>query len=473
MVSVRCSVFGLRRAQSSRVRCYPGGNLIRGAAQYLVLCTLYLLLPACSGEFDQREEQADRVNPGGASTGTLANPQGSPFVRGAVSIAGAVRHAGVTLRPVRSDGSVDWDDNSILGAGSTFDNGIYQLKLYDQSYRGPILVEVRARSGFNAEGANPATAVSNKFHPMGADHFLYSVVPMFEGLDSFDNHVTPLTTVAVTRGMAFDGSIAGVQGGVSAGMFGLVCRQVEEFFAVPRVRASLPIDFAGSGGATGTSDLQSYVIAAMSQLAHDRGVSNVWDFWLALAQDAADDGILNGSIGFIPNTGAIMPDLSQGNLLGAALRDSYLDPNNLERVIAKNNTDILPGGLLEQQIAALDFARDINAGATREYDLTLRLPGSLTIAAGEQSQTFILNVDQLGDGTNFHPYGGSSGPGFVEYIWNSSAPGLVDVLDYGLISVAPTAPTGNYSLSLTIQPAPGQNFVTGAVLTHSITVRVP
>lgn len=444
----------------------------RRACLYSVLCTLFLLV-GCSGEFDQRIEQADRVNPGGNSVGTLANPQGSPFIRGAVSIGGAVRNAAVTLRPVRSDGSVDWDDNNILGAGATFENGIYQLKLYDKGYRGPILVEVRARAGFSSEGGNPATAVSNKFHPMGPDHFLYTVVPMFEGFNSFDNHVTPFTTMAVMRGLSFDGSIAGVQGGVSAGMFGLICRQCEEFFAVPRVRASLPLDFAASSGATGTSDLQAYVLAALSQLAHDSGVGNVWDFWLGMAQDAGDDGELNGSIGLIPNTGVLMPDLGQGNLLGATLRDSYLDPNNLERVIAKDSTNILPGGLLEQQIAALDLARDINAGVTREYDLTLRLPTSLTVAAGSQQRTFIINVDQLGEGTNFHPYGDSAGPGFVEYLWSSSAPGLVDVLDFGLISVAPATPSGSYSLSLTIQPAPGQNFVTGAVLTHSITVRVP
>jgi hypothetical protein len=454
------------KAQSRDV---PG--LLRRAALISVLCTLYLFTAACTGDFDQRVEQARRINPGGTASGTLANPDGSVFIRGAVSMAGVVRNAGVVLRPVRSDGSVDWDDANILGNGITFNNGIYQVTMNDRRYRGAILVEVRARTGFDSEGASPATAVSRKFHPMGPEHFLYTVVPAFEGYASVDNHVTPLTTVAVLRGKAFDGSVAGVQGGVSAGMFGLMARQVAEFFAIPRVRSTMPQDFAASGGLESNDDLQAYVLAALSQIAKDLGVTNVWDFWLAMALDASDDGELNGSIGFIPNTGVLMPDLGQGNLVGRALHDGYLDPNNLERRISKNNTNMVPGGALEQLIAALDLPRDINALTTFEYNLTLRLPDSLTIAAGETYQTRIINVELLPDGVRFEPYGDSAGPGFVEYVWTT--PAGISVSDFGLISVTAGTPAGSYQVSLTIQPAAGQSFVAGETIAHEISVRVP
>jgi hypothetical protein len=386
-------------------------------------------------------------------------------------MAGAVRNAGVTLRPVRSDGSVDWNDSNILGSTLTFSNGIYQATLYDEDYRGAILVEVRARTGFAAEGGNPATAISNRFHPMEADHFLYAVVPVYAGYNSVDNHVTPLTTVAVTRGMSFNGSIAGVPGGVGAGMYGLMSVQVGEFFGLQSVRASLPEDFAKSGG-FGDDDMQSFVLAGLSQLAKDIGVNNVWDFWLGMAHDAADDGELNGSIGFVPNTGVTMPDLGQAGVLDVALRDNYLDPNNSERVIGLDNTEIDPDSRLQDVLDVLAVARGINLSTTRQYELTLRVPGTVTLPAGGTAQTHVISVDRIGGTIDFHPYGDSAGPSFVEYNWVSSAPGVVDVQDFGLITVAPGTPDGNFTLTLTVRPAIGQAFVTGPTEVHSVTVKV-
>ncbi len=434
-----------------------------------VLCAL--MLAACSGDFDQRVEEAEIVNPGHNSVGTLPNPDSSPFIRGVVSMAGAVRNAGVTLRRVNSDGTVNWDDDEILGAGITFNNGIYQLAMYDEDYRGAILIEVRARTGFLAEGGNPATAVSQRFHPMDTDHFLYAVVPLYDGYNSLNNHVTPLTTVAVMRGLAFDGSIAGVTGGVGAGMFGLTCRQVGEFFGNTKVRASLPNDFARAGG-FGDDAVQAYVLTALCQVAKDIGVANVWDFWLGMAQDAGDDGELNGSIGAVPNTGIPMPDLGQANLLGTALRDNYLDPNNSERVTDKDNTEIGNGTGLDNLITALDTARDINGGSTFTYELTLRVPGEVTIAPGGFAQAHVLSVDQVGGSIAFHPYGDSAAPSFVEYDWVSSAPGQVDVQPFGRIQVAPGTPDGDYTLTLTVRPLPGQTFVTGPTETRSVRIKV-
>jgi hypothetical protein len=306
---------------------------------------------------------------------------------------------------------------------------------------------------------------------MDIDHFLYAVVPLYDGYNSLDNHVTPLTTVAVMRGLAFDGSIAGVTGGVGAGMYGMTCRQVGEFFGNTKVRAALPSDFARSGG-FGDDTVQAYVLASLSQLAKDIGVANVWDFWLGMAQDAGDDGELNGSIGFVPNTGVPMPDLGQAGLLGATLRDNYLDPNNGERVIKKDNNDIDSGSRLDELISDLDTARDINAGPTLAYDLTLRVPGTFTVAAGGFAQARVISVDQVGGSISFHPYGDSGGPSFVEYDWVSSAPGQVDVQPFGRIEVAPGTPDGDYTLTLTVRPLPGQTFVTGPTETHTVTIKV-
>ncbi len=441
------------------------------ARMLMPLAALALLAGACTGDFDQRIEEATLVNPGSTSAGVLPNPQGSPLIRGAVSIGGGVRNAGVTLRRVNSDGTVNWNDAEAIGTGTTFDNGIYQIKLADNAYRGPIFIDVRARTGASSDGGNPATATTNRFHSMGPDHFLWALVPMYDGYTSDGNHVTPLTTAAIARGMSFDGSIAGVLGGVGAGMYGLICRQTAEFFAIPRVRASQPTDFAAAGS-FGTDDVQAYLLAALSQLARDIGVANVWDFWLGVAYDAMDDGALNGSIGFIPNTGVAMPDLGQAGVLGTVLHDRFLDPNNAERVIKQDNTDIPAGGALDTLIVALDQLRDINNSTTREYDMTLRVPQSVTLAAGGSAQVRAISLDQVGDSTKFHPYGDSAGPSFVEYVWLSSSPGQVDVLPYGRIEVAPAAPNGDYTLTLTIQPAAGQSFVTGATEVHSILVRV-
>lgn len=436
----------------------------------LAFAALAMLLGACIGDFDQRVEEAKQVNPGGGSTGTLPNPQGDLFIRGVISTAGAVRNASVTLRPVFTDGSVNWDDNDILGAGISFSNGIYQLTLYDDDYRGAILVQVRARVGSTSEAGNPATAISQKFHAMGPDHFLYSVVPMFDGYSVENVHVTPLTTAAVMRGMAFDGSIAGVPGGVGAGMFGVTCRHIARFFGFNSIRARLPKDFSKSGG-FGDEDIYAFVLAALSQVAKDIGVANVWDFWLGMAQDAGDDGELNGSIGFVPNTGVPMPDLSQAALIGNALLNNYLDPNNNERVIGTDSGDVSPGGSLATLISELDTARTIG-NDTVVYDTNLRIPDSFLVSSGGEEQLFIITLDQIGGSNQFEAYGDSAGPSFVEYVWTSSAPGMVDVADFGRVTVAPGTPDGNYTLSLTIRPAVGQTFVTGPQSNHSITVKV-
>ncbi len=446
------------------------GGRVGGRLGWLPAAALLLLLGACTGDFDQRVDEAKKVNPGGGSTGTLPNPSGNLFIRGVASVAGVVRNAAVTLRPVGSDGVVNWNDADILGAGITFTNGIYQVTLYDDDYRGAILVEVRSRSDFASECGNPATAVSQKFHAMGAGHFLYSVVPVFDGYSVIEVDVSPLTTVAVMRGIAFDGSIAGVTGGVGAGMFGLMCQQVAEFFGLGRIRGIVPRDYAKSGG-FGTDALYAYVLAGLSQLAKDIGVANVWDFWLGMAQDAGDDGELNGSIGLVPNTGVSMPDLGQASLLGNALLANYLDPANGERVISTDSGDINPGDSLDQLITLLDSVRDIDT-SVRSYDMTLRVPGTFTIAPAGQAQTRMITLKQIGSSTEFHPFGDSAGPSFVEYLWVSSAPGMVDVQPWGRITVAPGTPNGNYTLSLTIRPAIGQTYVTGPVSNHTVTVKV-
>lgn len=441
-----------------------------GSVGRLVACAaLFALASACTGDFDQRVDEARQISGGGGSTGTLPNPKGDLFIRGVISTAGTVRNASVTLRRVFTDGSVNWDDADILGAGISFSNGIYQLTLYDDDYRGPILVEVRARANSVTEGANPATAVSNKYHRMDSSHYLYSVVPMFDGYSVENVHVTPLTTAAVMRGMSFDGSIAGVTGGVGTGMFGLMCKQVAEFFGLNYIRARLPRDFAKSGS-FGDQTLYSHVLAALAQVAKDAGVSNYWDFWLGMALDAGDDGELNGSIAFVPNTGVVMPDLSQSALIGNALMN-YLDPSNSERVISTTSNSAGPSTSLGQLVAVLDSARTMGSG-TVVYDTNLRLPGSITIGDGGEAQTFIITLDQLGSGINFEAYGDSAGPSFVEYLWSSTAPGMVDVQDYGRITVAPGTPNGNYTLNLTIRPAIGQSYVTGPQSNHTVTVKV-
>jgi hypothetical protein len=437
----------------------------------LVLFAL-LLLAGCSGDFDQREEIARTIGLGGGSTGTTANPNTGSFVRGVASIAGVVRNAAVVLRPVRDDGSVDWDDNNALGQGVTFFNGIYQVNVLNPAYRGPILVEIRGRSsiGVVSEGGNPATATSQKFHVMGPGHVMYSVLPYFQGASSGNTHVTPLTTFAVTRALAFDGSIAGVQGGIAAGLFGLTCQQTARFFGLGAVRASQPMDLAASGS-FGFDMLHGYVLAALSQLARDIGVANVWDFWLGLALDGLDDGIANGSIGLVPNTGVTMPDLTQPNLIGSALLNGYLAPGNLDRVFGGDATQVVPGSALAQLINDLDASRNIN-NVTVDYDYIFRAPDVIDAARGATVRTSVLACQRIGTGTDFHPFGDSAGPSFVDFVWVSSSPSNVTVQPFGRIVVSPAAPAGDYLLTLTVQPKAGQIFVTGLTRSYTVVVKV-
>jgi hypothetical protein len=426
-------------------------------------------LGACSGDFDQRRDEARTIGPGQGSTGTIANPNTGLFVRGVASVGGSVVDAFVTLRPINPDASVNWDDASILGTGTTFGTGVYQVSVNDGNYRGPILVEVRG--GGNARGGNPATAISQKFHTMRSDHAMYSVVPVFEGYSVTRVDVSPFTTIAVARCLAFDGSIAGVNGGIAAGMFGLVCQQVAEYFGLDRVREVIPNDYAASG-VFGNSDLAGRVMAALSQLARNIGVANVFDFYAGLWLDTRDDGVLNGSIGLVPGTPAAMPDLSAPGILGAALHDDFMDPFNLERVTGGDNTQIATGGAVDLLITHLDSIRDIN-DAVRAYELVLRIETALTIAAGGVHATRIIALDRIGSSIEFHPYGDSAGPSFVEFAWVSSAPAVLSVQDYGRITVDASAPAGHYTLSLTVQPAAGQTFVTGPVTTYTINIYVP
>lgn len=431
-----------------------------------------LALAACKGDFDQREELSRTINPGGGSTGTVANPNESSFVRGVASIGGVVRNAVVVLRPINLDGSVDWDDNNTLGQGITFSNGIYQVSVQRSNYRGPILVEVRGQNsiGTVTEGGNPATAVTQKFHVMGPTHVMFSVLPYYEGSSSGDTFVSPFTTFAVTRSLAFDGTIAGVTGGISTGLFGLTCQQTARFFGLAQVRASQPADFAGSGG-FGTDQLQSWALAGLAQVARNIGVANVFDFWQGLANDGADDGIANGSIGFVPNTGVAMPDLSQAGLIGDALLNNFMAPGNPDRLVGPDSTTLASGSNLAQLIAALDGARNIN-NVTVLYDFVFRVPTLVETTRGAVVRTSVLACQQIGGSTSFHPFGDSGGPSFVDFAWSSSSPANVSVQPFGRISVAPTAPNGDYTLTLTVQPKIGQVFVTGATRTYSVLVRV-
>ncbi|MBZ0136106.1 MAG: hypothetical protein K8I27_07020 [Planctomycetes bacterium] len=436
----------------------------------LLLCAVLPLLAlcACDGDFDQRQDDAETVRAGGGSTGSLSNPTLGEFVRGTVSTGGAVGGATVILRPINPDAGVNWDNNSVLGTGTTFSNGIYHVYMLNDSYRGPILVEVRGGGG--ATGGNPATSASRKLHDMDSPHVLYSVVPLFDGYSVTQVDVSPLTSVAVARCLSLDGSIAGVTGGISTGMFGLMCQQTAEFFGLGRIRARIPSDYAASG-AFGNDDLYGRVMAALSQLAKNIGVINVFDFYAGLYEDALDDGELNGSIAVVPNTPIAMPDLGQAGLIGSALRDDYMDPLNLERATGGDNTQITTGGPVDLLITALDAVRDID-NAVRDYDNVVRVVGSVTVAQGGTYQTRIEALDQIGGGIDFHPYGDSAGPSFVEFNWVSSSPVNVSVQPYGLITVNPAAPKGTYTLTLTIQPLAGQTFVTGPTEVHTVKVKV-
>ena len=441
----------------------------RIAGRLAVVCTLYsvLLLCSCTGEFDQRQEQAKTQGAGVGSTGTVANPNTSVFVRGTVSSGGSVKGAFVKLRRINPDASVDWDDADALGTGVTFDNGIYQIYIDDDDYRGPILIEIRGGAG--VLGANPATSLSQKFHNFRADHVLYSAVPYFEGYSIFGADVTPLTSVAIARCLSFDGSIAGVTGGISTGMFGLMCQQVAEFFGLGHIRSKVPEDYAKSGS-FGNQGLYGRVLAALSQVAKDIGVANVFDFHLGLYHDALDDGELNGSIGSVPNTPVVMPDLGQAGLIGSALFNNFMDPNNLERAAGGDNTEVNPGSNVDDLINTLDSARDID-NAVRAYELTVRVSKNVELKRGGVRQVRIWALHQIGD-AEFDPYGDSAGPSFVEFAWTSSSPSDVSIQPFGQITVSSTAPKGNYTLTVTIQPLGGQTFVTGPVEVHTVIVKV-
>ncbi|GIK52220.1 MAG: hypothetical protein BroJett014_11930 [Planctomycetota bacterium] len=430
----------------------------------LQLLLLATLVAACNGDFDQRVDVAKVIGEGAESTATTVNPSGGVFVRGTVSLGGAVRFAQVTLRPVRSDGSIEFDDTKALGSTTTFDNGIYQAIVRDPSYRGPIVVEVRGQNvaGVVSDGGNPATFTTQKFHIMTAGHVLYSVLPMFDGYSAGSVDVTPLTTCAVTRGEFY--------GGVSAGMFGIMSQNVAQFFGLGALRGRVPVDFASSGS-FGKDWTYAYVLAALGQVARNIGVSNVWDFYLGMSRDCRDDGMLNGSIGLVPNTGIAMPDLSAANILRDALFNDYLAPGNIDRLRAPDNTSIAAGGDLDNLLTALTPARNIN-GFTYTYDFVLRVPGTVRVAPGQEYATRIFAVEYYG-GIALETYGDSGGPGFVDYQFVSSSPANVSVSSFGRIVVPLGATPGTYTVTVNIAPAIAQTFVSGAASSHVITVVVP
>lgn len=165
-----------------------------------------------------------------------------------------------------------------------------------------------------------------------------------------------------------------------------------------------------------------------------------------------------------------MPDLGQANLLGSALFNNYMDPLNLERTRGGDNTQISTGGSVDTLITTLDTARDID-DAVRSYDNVVRVISGLRLNQGDTYQTRVAALDFLG-GVDFHPYGDSAGPSFVEFNWSSSSPGNVSVASFGLITVDAAAPDGTYTLTLTVQPLAGQTFITGPTEVHTIEVEV-
>lgn len=437
-------------------------NIHPGRLLLLLLPAALCLLTGCMGDFDQREDEPGTIDDGGNTNGSTANPDSGAYVRGVISTSGIVRDALIVLRPVRNDGSIDLDDTQALGRGVSYSNGIYHLTVQRPSYRGPIVVEVRGQevNGVRARGGNPATAGSAPWHYMQDDHVLYAVLPSFDGQDAEDVDVSPLTTYAVGRCLYY--------GGISAGMYGLMCQQTAEMFQVDRIRGVYPMDFTGTGLSGGWESL-GWGVTALSQVALDLGVPNVFDFYLGMFRDGEDDGLLNGSIGFVPNTAIPMPDLTVSGLLGTTLRDNYLDPANTERAIGTDNTTM--GNDVDARINWFDSVRDINA-YSRAYDLVVKVPGTLDMSRGQVVATRILALDQLGGSTEFHPYGDSGGPSFTDFSFTSSAPAFVYVQSYGRITVDPSAPNGDYTLWLTVSPAPAQTFLSGPTSSYTITVKV-
>jgi hypothetical protein len=439
----------------------------------LILPLLLLAVAGCEGDFDQRIDDAPTYYTGQGSVGTTINPVQNVAVSGLISIAGVVRQANVTLRPVNLDGTVDWNNNNALGQGISDNLGIYTIYVNDNSYRGPILVEVSGRQtgSIITEGGNPATASSNKFHQMSAGHKLFSVLPYFDAVNVNDVHVSVLTTLAVARCLSFNGSIAGVPGGISSGMFGMACQQVAEFFALTRVRKQAVRDFAISGLAFYNNDMNGWATTALSQVAKNAGVSNVFDFYQGVYDDMLDDGILNASVTTVPNTGIPMPNLSNASLIGDALYLDFMDPSNTERLLGGDNTTVAIGSALEVLITTLNTARDIST-VTRDFDLFLRVPAIVEISAGEEARTCILAVKNIPGTQDFHVYGDSAGPCFVDFAWTSSSPLNVSVNSFGRITAAPTAVSGSYNLQLIVGAKIGQTFVTGSPVGYNITVVV-
>jgi hypothetical protein len=186
--------------------------------------------------------------------------------------------------------------------------------------------------------------------------------------------------------------------------------------------------------------------------------------------DASDNGQLDGSIGFVPNTGVAMPDLGQANLLGNALFDDYLDPANIERRVGVTNLEVSPGSELDLLIDALNSARTIGS-VSFSYELCVRVPKNLALKPGASYQTRTLALERIGLEPAFEPYGDSSGPSFVSFAWAPSNPGIT-ISPEGLLSIGPAVPKGRYTVALTVSPAPAQTFVTGPALNFSFVVEV-
>ena len=165
-----------------------------------------------------------------------------------------------------------------------------------------------------------------------------------------------------------------------------------------------------------------------------------------------------------------MPDLSAAGLIGGALFNNFMDPVNLDRRVGIANTSVVPGSALDTLITLLDSARDINS-VTRAYAHVVRIPGAIELAPGQSRRTWILTLESV-SGSDYHPYGDSSGPSFTEFVWVSSSPADVDVQPYGTITANALATPGTYTLALTVRPALGQTLLTGPTRNYNVTVRV-
>lgn len=436
-------------------------NWIRCA---LVGVAVTVSLGGCGeGDFDQRiRGEIDQLR-AESFTGINSNPRDNPRtdpppVTGDVTTGGFVTFGRVLLHPIDDLGVADVSEAAVLGNGvSVITQEVNSNRppssrfsaTVRRPYEGAILVRVVPNSALTevAQIAHPALGRTSPRVEFGAGEELWGYCPGFPS-NGDAVVVSPLTTMAVARAMWL--------GGLSTGNLSLASRQVGLFFGVSHTRRTVGNNLTGASFSVAGAIHEDLVMAAISQLAAEAGVSPL-AVLRGLVMDVRDDGDLNGSSGLIPGSGMLLPSLGQPGYVGARLiENGWLRAGNSENLsgylAARDFSSV------QEAIAFLDTARSLDDYPQELVDVTQAFT-SVTLAPGGSTRLGLRGftiVDSL-----LYAVAGSDGPGVWLRNATSSAPGVAGVGADGVIRVSALASAGQ-SAVISVRIRPDGTHLTGS-----------